>query len=647
MVSACKKKWALCLLFLLFLSNAAYAAKPPALTPRDTKIKLEEIFKSHVCYHTLTPVIAKRALVNFLEELDPIKTYFLSSEIEAWLNPTDALLGKIVQDYKNEEFTTFFEIQALMLRAIERRHKLELITQNLPSNVRASEFRDLPWASSEEELGNRLLRMRSLQLEAAKKLDQETQEQFLCRLDKRRLRREEELTPKSLEEQKQIVLSFVLKAISSSLDSQTAYFTPAEANQFMIQVQQRLFGIGAQLRDDLNGFSIVRIVEGGPASLQEGLKVGDRIIAVNGEPVVGLDIVEAVEKIRGQQGSKAQLTILRPTPDGQEEKLEVGIIRGEVVLKETRLETSFEPYGDGIIAIVHLFSFYQDQNSSSAKDIKTAIETLSKQHSIKGVILDLRNNAGGLLPQAVSVTGLFIAKGIVVSIKDNSGEVQHLRHLEEKPFWDGPLLVLTNRASASAAEIVAQTLQDYGRALVVGDPETYGKGTFQTFTLESSHFGKVNPKGEYKVTRGRYYTVSGKSPQLRGVIADIVVPGLFSQMDIGEKYAKYPLESDTIEPNFLDTLKDIPPTHRAQVIPFYQFNLQQITTEYTDHLPLLRSHAQTRIENNKNYQTFLRLIQKDAESAPSETCGNNDLQLAETINIMKDLILVQVSKKAA
>ncbi len=213
---------------------------------------------------------------------------------------------------------------------------------------------------------------------------------------------------------------------------------------------------------------------------------------------------------------------------------------------------------------MHLFSFYQDSNSSSASDLAAAIENLKKEHNLKGIILDLRNNAGGLLPQAVSVTGLFISKGVVVSVKDNTGQVQHLRNVENRKVWDGPLIVLTARTSASAAEIVAQTLQDYGRAIVIGDPETFGKGTFQTFTLESANFGKVNPKGEYKVTRGRYYTVSGKSPQLVGVKADIVVPGIFSEMEIGEKYSKFPVETDEIPPNFDDNLSDVPAIHRSQ-----------------------------------------------------------------------------------
>lgn len=634
------------LFLLLFLCLAQFGfAKPPTLTPKDTRNKIEEILKAHVCHQQLTHDLTGRAIQNFLEELDPGKTYFVESDIAEWLTPSNELLARATEGIKREDFTTFETIHAAMVAAIEQRNDIEKQIQNapLPANVQPTEFKDIKWAKSKEELADRLLRIKSLQLQTAQKIDPETQDQFLQRLSKRRLNRESELITSSFEERKQLVLSYVLKATSSALDSQTIYFTPAEASQFMIQVQQRLFGIGAQLRDDLSGFTIVRLVDGGPASLGNKLKVGDRVVAVDQEPVVGMDIVEAVELIRGPQGSTVNLTVLRETKDGdlsKEDKLDIEIVRGEVVLKETRLESYYEPYGDGVIAILHLFSFYQDSKSSSASDLADALEAIKKEQNVKGVILDLRNNAGGLLPQAVSVTGLFISKGVVVSVKDNTGHVQHLRNIDGKKIWDGPLMVLTNRTSASAAEIVAQTLQDYGRAFVIGDPETFGKGTFQTFTLEAANFGKVNPKGEYKVTRGRYYTVSGKSPQLVGVKADIVVPGIFSEMEIGEKFSKYPVETDQIAPSFQDDLSDVPPMHRYQINRMYKDQMQPIMTTYQPFLEKLKKNSELRIAQNKNYQNFLKELSKKDELADTfEFFGQNDLQLTETLNIMKDFIL--------
>ena len=632
-------------LFLLFLFSFA-EARAPQLSPRDARLKIEEILKAHATHHKLNPELFQRALINYIDELDPGKTYFIEPDITKWTNASEELLDKTGKDFKNESFATFEEIHEVMICTIARRNALEgkIDGSNLPKNVKTSEFKDIDWSRSEDELLSRLSRIRAIQMEAAEKLGQETKQQFLQRLSKRRYSREEDLITHSPSTRRQVVLSYSLKAISSSLDSQTAYFTPSEASQFMIQVQQRLFGIGAQLRDDLNGFSVVRLLDDGPAIIGNKLKVSDRIIAVDGEPVVGMELIDAVELIRGPQGTRVGLTVIRTKStdeDKQEEKVDVEITRGEVVLKETRYDIGYEPFGDGVICYLHLFSFYQDAKSSSSSDLQHAIEQMKQDHNLKGIVLDLRNNGGGLLPQAVAVTGLFIKKGVIVSVKDNTKEIQRLRNIESKAVWDGPLIVLTNRASASAAEIVAQTLQDYGRALLAGDAETYGKGTFQTFTLEASNFGKVNPKGEYKVTRGRYYTVSGKSPQLVGVKPEIIVPGILSQMEIGERYSKFPLPSDQIEPSFDDDLSDIPPIHRAQINRLYKFDLQSVMNTYYTHLEVLKKNSEKRISFNQNYQNFIKeLEKKEFVSESMEVFGQSDLQVAETMNIMKDLIIL-------
>ncbi len=633
-------------LFLLCLQTLCLA-KPPSLTPQDTRNKIQEILKAHVSYQKLSEELIQRAFINYLEELDPLKTYFIEKEVLTWTSPSEELLKSTLQHVQIADFTDFQNLHALIEKAIARRNvfEAEISKMDMPKQVKPSEFKDLTWAKSEDDLKNRILRIKALQLETAEKLSNSDKEQFVQKLQKRRINREEELLAKSPSERNKTALAYTLKSISCALDSQTAYFTPSEANQFMIQVQQKLYGIGAQLKDDLNGLTVTRLLEGGPAGADNKLKLGDKIIAVDKEPIVGMEISDAVELIRGQQGTPVQLSILRKTGNADsdsEEKLEVEIIRGEVVLKESRLETSDHPFGDGHIAIVHLFSFYQDNATSSAKDIAKALEEFKKDHNLKGVILDLRNNSGGVLTQAVSVTGLFIDKGVVVSVKDNTDSIQRLRNLEGKKAWDGPLLVLTNRASASASEIVAQTLQEYGRAFVIGDPETFGKGTFQTFTLESSNYGKVNPKGEFKVTRGRYYTASGKSPQLVGVIADIQIPGSFSQMEFGEKYSKFPVSTDQIASSLEDDLSDLSPFHQVQLQNLYYSGKQTVLSTYTPYLETLKANSKKRIEADKNYQAFLKEIAKTDETKELslDSFGQNDLQLTEAIHVMSDLIFL-------
>lgn len=634
------KKWIFFFLALLALAES----KPPQLTSRDVKLKVEEIFKSHVSYKMFNNEIMQRVFSNFLDELDPTKTYLLKWEIEKWINPENPLLQQAVQAFKGSDYTLFQEIHDLFVAAIERRAALEkeISLLELPQGVKGEEFKDQDWAADLEELQHRLLRIKALQTEIAGKMGEESKSRFLPLLEKRRLNRETELIGQGEEERFRVILSLFLKASAASLDAHTNYFTPSEANQFMIQVQQRLFGIGAQLRDDLDGLSVVRILENSPASHSGKIKINDKIIAVNGEPIVGLDIADAVELIRGQKGTPVTLSILRDTEENgikTSSMLDITLTRGEVVLEESRLETQLHPYGNGIIAVLRLFSFYQDTNFSSASDMRKALEQIKRDHTLKGVIVDLRSNAGGLLTQAVSVTGLFIHKGIVVSVKDETGRLQHLREVEGKPIWDGPLLILVNQASASAAEIVAQTLQDYGRALVVGDPQTFGKGSFQTFTLDPIHNPQINPQGEYKVTRGRYYTVSGKSPQLDGVKSDIVIPGLLSQLDIGERFSKFPLDNDSIDPHFEDDLSDLSAFQRLQLGRSYRMQLQPKLDIYTPYYTVLNTNTQARIAENKAYKKFLEeLEKKHFDSSQVDFFEDSDLQMGETMNVMKDLI---------
>ncbi|MEI6242271.1 MAG: S41 family peptidase [Chlamydiota bacterium] len=627
--------------------------QPPELTPKETNEKINEILQSHFRYQKLNPDLIPRILQNFLEDLDPYKCYFLENEIHEWLKPSGATISRLFSAMQDANYEEFNKIHLLMKYSVDRRAQLEkeIASQPTPKKLPVDfDWKKIPWATSNNELKTRLLTIKGYQLAFYEKVIDIQKDTIFSRLDKKRVHQEKDIIGSSEVERQKILLSYVIKAVCSALDAHTYYFTPFEASQFVVQVQQRLFGIGVQLQDTLNGFAIEKIVEGTPASEPNKLKVKDVIIAVNKQPVTDLVYHEVIEKIRGEKGTPVLISILRKQKDKESftiQKLDIELKRGEIVIAEGRLETSFEPHADGIIPCIRLLSFYQDPTSSSTEDVKKAIEKLRKDYLIKGVILDLRNNAGGLLPQAVGVAGLFLTKGIVVSVKDNANYIQHFRNSEDKMIFDGPLVVLTNKASASAAEIVAQTLQDYGRAIVVGDKKTFGKGTFQSFTLDATHMKKVNPKGEYKVTRGMYYTVSGKSPQLVGVLPDILVPGPFSEIDFGEEFSKYPLPPDVISAHFIDDLNDIPPVHRNRIRLLYNQNLQNKITIYTKYLDLLKKNSELRIKENKNYQKFLADIKKkpsdpeNADAEPIEKPEQTDFQQMEAFHIMKDLIFLE------
>lgn len=635
--------WLKICLTLYGLSVALGATSLPEIGTRDVKQFIEEMLKAHATHKHLSPLLSRRIINETLEALDPLKVYFLEGELQEWLTLSEKELEKLSKTFEKGDFSKLAPLFDRMEAGAERRSHLEQENAHRPcENASKQPVRAATWAKSEEELKERLFCMQSAIHKAVERLGQAHREKVLQRIQKKRLLHEESAAAKDPVERERFRSVTLLKALSTSLDAHTAYFTPSEATEFIVQVQQRLSGIGVGLRDDINGFTVVKIIEGSPAS-KTSLRINDRIVAINGEPIVGMELVDAVTHIRGGAGSRALVSILRDLPNGEEESLDIEVVRDEVVVQEGRIETHVQPFGEGVIAHISLHAFYQDAFSSSAEDILDVLVKLQKEKKLLGVVLDLRRNVGGVLPQAVSVTGLFINKGIVVSVKDNSGHIEHLRNLEGRPAWEGPLLVLTSKASASAAEIVAQALQDYGRALVVGDEHTYGKGSFQTFTLDAESSDHVNPKGEFKVTRGLYYTVSGKSPQLVGVSPDILVPGLSAFLEVGERYAKYPLAADAIPEHFSDDFSDLPPMKKEQMNWLMRFNVQRPLTTFSRHLPTLKENSRERLEKNPFYQLFQKSLQEQVEESDPkslECFSLADPQLQESFEIMKDLILL-------
>lgn len=629
--------------FCFFLLQACLEAKPADITAYDVTSKMRDIMKEHASYKKMSPVLARRALVNFIHILDPQKSYFLEGEVRKWLDPDEVLLQAITKDFEYSRFGAFEEIFSSLTKCIDRRAKFEerIAKASLPKNVSGSEFMHAEWCTSEEDLYQRLLRIRAFQMETTKKLDDDLRTQTIQLLMRGRIKNEQKRISKDTNEQRRTFCTCLLKAFSASLDAHTVYFTPAEANQFLIAVQQRLSGIGIQLRDDIDGFTIIKVIEGGPAEVSGDLRLGDKIIAINREPIIGLDSIDVVEMIRGPEGSEVLLTILREIVVGQShftESKEIRIQRGDVVIKDARVEVSMEPFADAAIAILKVHSFYQDSNSSSSSDLARGFERLKRESRIKGVVLDLRCNSGGLLTQAVEVVGLFIKKGIVASTKDENGRIEHFRNIDTKMMWDGPMIVLIDRLSASAAEVVAQALQDYGRAVIIGEDHSYGKGTFQTFTLTSNGGTAIDPQGEYKVTRGRYYTVSGKTPQLVGVQSDIVVPGGLSFLEIGEEYAKHPLENDSISSNFEDSLTDVSFFQRDKIRRVYQLEMQKPIAKYQQHIPLLSKNSSSRLAQNRLYKRFLEHCKKVEQGIQHESFPPSDFQMQEAVSVMKDFI---------
>jgi len=371
MIKSIKNLLFIFIFFFLSLSHAvAYD-----LTEKDVSSKIHSILKLHASYKELNAELVEKILRNFIEELDPTKSYFLEQDIAKWIYPSNELKVKVLSSIKNSDFSYFEEMYQIMINAIARRQVLEKKMGQRPllQDIDFQELDKSGWALSEEELLERLLKIKALWIKTAKKFQDESEEKFLQMIEKRKRLKEK----KFLKNQKKpniLMFNYILKAFASSLDAHTNYFTPQEASQFLMDVQKRFFGIGAILKDNLNGFSIEKVLENSPS--YKKLQVKDLIIAVDKKPVIGMDITEVVEMIRGKEGSRVLLTILR-----KEKKVEIEITRGEVILEQTRLKRCSIPYGDGVIGYLQLFSFYEDPNNSSAKDMEIAIEKLKEKEN--------------------------------------------------------------------------------------------------------------------------------------------------------------------------------------------------------------------------------------------------------------------------
>ncbi|NLW56812.1 MAG: carboxy terminal-processing peptidase, partial [Firmicutes bacterium] len=352
-----------------------------------------------------------------------------------------------------------------------------------------------------------------------------------------------------------------LSALAQSFDPHTNYLAPKAQEDFEIEMTGTLEGIGATLQSDGEYVRVVSIEPGGPSWRQGQLKAGDLIMKVaqgEEEPVdlANMPLDEAVRLIRGPKGTEVRLTVKKP--DGQ--IVVISIIR-DVVVFEAKFAQSMvieHPTTGVKIGYITLPSFYHDysnaQGRTSAGDVRKELEKLKKE-GVDGVILDLRNNGGGALVDAVETAGLFIDSGPIVQVKDKKGKIRVYQDPDPTMVYAGPLVVMINSLSASASEIVAAALQDYGRAVIVGSSSSYGKGTVQEM-LDLDYLldyfypraGAYKPMGALKLTIEKFYRINGGSTQYKGVTSDVVLPDPYAYLEISEQTLEYALPWDQVKP---------------------------------------------------------------------------------------------------
>lgn len=384
-------------------------------------------------------------------------------------------------------------------------------------------------------------------------------------------------------------------AITRVFDPHTNYLPPTEKEDFDISMRGSLEGIGATLREEDGYIKVVAVIPGSAAWRQGELFAEDIILAVaqgKGEPVDITDtrLRDAVRMIRGKKGSEVRLTVKKP--DGT--KLVIPIIRDVVQIEETFVKSALLPAGNGAprLGYIKIPSFYRDfqggvlpgkESRNATDDTRKELRKLTAQ-KIDGLILDLRNNGGGALTDAVSIAGLFFKTGPVVQVREGDGATQTLEDRDAAIDYDGPLVVLVNQFSASASEILAGALQDYGRAVIIGGEHTHGKGTVQAVvdldrTFHFPNMERYMPLGAMRVTIQKFYRISGESTQYRGIVPDIVLPDRLQHLKSGEQYIDYSLPWDTVP-----------------AVSYSRWN------EIGLNLPALKSASAKRVQADKSFQ---------------------------------------------
>jgi carboxyl-terminal processing protease len=428
-----------------------------------------------------------------------------------------------------------------------------------------------------------------------------------------------------LKTNKEDSLSLYLNSLVQVYDPHTTYFLPVDKESFDMQMSGAFEGIGALLQNEDEYVKVASIVPGGPSWRGKQLQAGDLILKVaqgDEEPVdiIGMRTVDAVKLIRGKKGTLVRLTVKRP--DGQ--MVEIPIVRDVVVLEETfarsavlKDKTTGRRFG-----YIDLPSFYNDFSShkgrNSSGDVKKEIEKL-KSKKVDAIILDLRNNTGGALQDAVRMSGLFIPEGPIVQVKDKQGEVMPLDDNDPTVSYSGPVVVLVNRLSASASEILAAALQDYNRALIVGGDHSYGKGTVQAMinldNLISGHDlhreDRYDSLGAMTITVQKFYRINGKAIQLKGVIPDIVLPDRSDFLEIGEVHQDYSLPWDSIPTAKYETWQS-PPLVSNELV----------------------ERSKARVQKNPGFQQLREYI-KDVEQMQKET--RQSLLLADMMKRQQEI----------
>ncbi|MDD4871396.1 MAG: carboxy terminal-processing peptidase, partial [Kiritimatiellae bacterium] len=614
-------------IFILFVSLNVMSAERAPLKPQPEYAKIvkrlaQELPREHITRMQIDAAVSARIWTNYLASLDYDRVYFLASDIARFKSWEMNLGNKL----KEGDVNFAYEVFGIFKERVANRCQYVNQLVDKGFDFEKDEFCELtrknaPWPRDEtdwNEIWRKRIKNDYLQriigAEMAEKVPKPPKQENTNTVDQARVlpphemlkSRYKQLATAIEDSDSEWVLQRYLTAVAHAYDPHSDYMSPSVLEDFNIEMKLSLVGIGALLGAEDGAAKIMRVIPGGPAARDKRdvrLVPGDKIIAVgqgNDQPrdILHLPLREIVKLIRGKKGTKVTLVVIPASdPTGTTTKI-VDLERDEVKLEEQAAKHKVEQSvgEDGVIhklGVVTLPAFYADikakaddgaEAKSSVVDVERALEDL-KAKGIEGIILDLRNNGGGYLPEAIGMTGLFISMGPVVQVAEGGSTRSTPAVLSDRDpsvAYAGPLVVLVNRFSASASEILAGALQDYGRALIVGDSKTHGKGTVQSI-LDMSRDGKL---GSIKVTAAMYYRINGGSTQLKGVHPDIVIPSPFDKMEFGEEYLPNPL-----------------PWSVTNEVPYLS-----VDTKLKSLIPVLVEKSEKRRAADAKYSAYLKLL---------------------------------------
>ncbi|MGJ0623142.1 carboxy terminal-processing peptidase [Xenorhabdus bovienii] len=520
--------------------------KPEQQHSTVSKRIVSRFLRSHYRHFYLDVAFSGKVFDRYLNALDYGHNVFLASDI-AQFAEQKGLLGKALE---NGDLRLPYALFNLMQKRRFERYQYVLSRLEQPVNLDGNDTFETErtkalWSTSVEEL-NKLwdakIKSDWINLKLSGKDDKEIKE-ILTKRYRTHLKR---LNQSKSED----VFQIIMMAFAREIDPHTSYLSPSNTEQFNSEMSLSLEGIGAVLQYDDEYIAIRSLVGGGPAAKSNLLKDGDKIIGVGqaGKPivdVVGWRLEDVVTLIKGPKGSKVRLEII-PSTKGAKNHI-VTLTRENIRLEDNAVKMSVKTVGKEKIGVLDIPSFYVGLTN----DVKIQLQKLTKQ-GVSSIVIDLRSNGGGALTEAVSLSGLFISTGPIVQIRDNTGRIKQDSDTDEAIYYKGPLVVLVDGRSASASEIFAAVMQDYGRGLIVGDP-TFGKGTVQNHrSLNRIYDQMLKPDwpeiGSVQYTVQKFYRVNGGSTQLKGVTPDILMPTAEEPADIGESQEDNALPWDSIQP---------------------------------------------------------------------------------------------------